>query len=59
MEEKVYIAVYNGECATSSSVEEANKKLEADCTHSPEFIDIDFYEAKLLKVKQIIVIENE
>ena len=59
MEEKVYIAVYNGECATGASPEEAKKKLEESCTHVPEFIDIDFYEAKLLKVKQIIVIENE
>jgi hypothetical protein len=58
-EEKVYIAVYNGECSIGKSIEEANKKLEEDCTHAPEFIDIDFYEAKLLKVKQIIIIENE
>jgi hypothetical protein len=58
-EEKVYIAIYNGECGIGESIEEAKKKLEEDCTHTPEFIDIDFYEAKLLKVKQIIIIENE
>ena len=59
MKEKTYIAVYNGECATGSSPDEAKRKLEENCTHNPEFIDIEFYEAKLLKAKQIIIIENE
>lgn len=56
MEEKTYIAIYNGECATGSSLDEAKKKLEENCTHNPEFKDIEFYEAKLLKTKQIIII---
>ncbi len=58
MEEKVYIAVYNGECAVANSVEKAKEELEENCTHTPEFKDIEFYEATLLKVKQTIIIEK-
>jgi hypothetical protein len=59
MEEKVYIAVYNGECAIANSVEKAKEDLEENCTHNPEFKEIEFYVAKRLKVKQTIIIEDE
>lgn len=58
-DKKTFIAVYAGECSIKDSVEEAMIDLVENCTHEPDFKDINFYEAKLLKVKQIIIIENE
>ena len=58
MEEMIYIAVYNGECTIANSVEKAKIDLEENCTHLPEFKEIEFYEAKLLKVRQTLLIEE-
>jgi hypothetical protein len=55
---EVYIAVYNGECSISESIDDALKDLIDNCTHTVVFEDVAFYKATPLKVHQAIIIDS-